>query len=63
MIKPNDISFSINEYDHDGDVFEEGIFLHFGECKIHVAASLKGFKDVRRQLKKIEKEIRNNCEI
>lgn len=29
-----DISFSISDYDQHGDVYEDGIFLHFDQIRI-----------------------------
>ena len=34
-------TFSVNEYDKDGDISESGIFLHFGIAKIKVAESVE----------------------
>lgn len=32
-----EVTFSVNEYDYEGDIFNTGIFLHFGNCRILVA--------------------------
>ncbi len=37
-------TFSINQNDCDGDVYEEGIYLHYGHTSIRVATTLRGFK-------------------
>ncbi len=37
-------TFSINQSDSDGDVYEEGIYLHYGHTSIRVATTLRGFK-------------------
>lgn len=47
---------SLHEYDYEGDVRTEGMFLHFGDVKIHVAKDLAEFQAFRRKLEQIEKE-------
>lgn len=37
-------TFSVNIHDSDGDVYENGIFLHYGYTIIKVADTLDGFK-------------------
>jgi len=37
-------TFSISRYDNEGDVCEEGIYLHYGHTSIRVAMTLRGFK-------------------
>ena len=36
--------FSVNLHDAHGDVYSEGIFLHYGDTTIKVADTLKGFR-------------------
>lgn len=55
-----DCSFSINEYDSDGDLLESGIHLHFGDTRIRVAKNKEGLKCFEKQLQKIFKEIHEN---
>ena len=35
------VEYHINEYDADGDPFEEGIYLDFGHTSIRVAGTLR----------------------
>ena len=37
-------TFSVNLHDSDGDIYSEGIFLHYGNTIIKVASTLRGFK-------------------
>ena len=37
-------TFSVNQHDKDGDVYDEGIYLHYGHTSIRVATTLRGFK-------------------
>ena len=47
---------SLHEYDRDGDVFKEGMFLHFGNVTVHVANDLAEFQAFRKKLEDIENE-------
>jgi len=58
--KVRDVLFSVNDYDSDGDVHEEGIYLHFGDTRIKVADSLKAFQDFITHLDAMCKEIADN---
>jgi hypothetical protein len=60
MTKVKDISFSINKYDKDGDITDEGIFLHFGETMVKVSSSFDDFKTIVNEFKKMIKEIEDN---
>ena len=51
------ITFSINTYDADGDLVDEGIFLHFERTTIMVASNIVEFKRVVFQIEVIAKEI------
>ncbi len=53
-------TFSINDYDSDGDVVESGVFLHFHETKIKVANSDFDFVSFIDHLKGMHKEIVEN---
>lgn len=43
MPHPKEITFSINEYDMDGDIAEMGVYLNFGNTKVKVADSKEDF--------------------
>jgi hypothetical protein len=45
-MKPSEITFSINRYDEDGVVFEEGVFLNFGQTSVKAANSIDEFKSI-----------------
>lgn len=47
---------SLHEYDYEGQVWKEGMFLVFGNVKVHVAKDLAEFQAFQRKLKQIEKE-------
>lgn len=54
-------SFSINSYDRDGDVLEEGIYLHHGEfSRVRVATTMRGFKAYIYSLQSMVEEIEEN---
>jgi len=52
--------FSINDYDKDGDISDEGIFLHFDDTRIKVAKDIKEFDQVIESLKTMRNEIAEN---
>lgn len=55
IIKP---SFSINEYDSDGDLSREGIYLHFGDnCRIRVADTKEDLEDLLKHMEEVVVEI------
>ena len=60
MTELNDILFSVNKYDSDGDIQESGIFLHFGDTSVKVARSIAGFSAVAERISSMQKEIREN---
>lgn len=53
----NEICFSVNSYDCDGDICETGIFLHFGETRVKVAETLDEFKAVAERISGMSIEI------
>jgi hypothetical protein len=55
-MRPN-ITFSINEYDKDGDITDNGVFLHFGDTRVKVCDSILEFDDVVLHLRCIQGEI------
>lgn len=59
-MKPSDITFSVNQYDKDGEVIDEGIFLYFGDTSIKVASNFEEFKTILWQMQKIVNEIEEN---
>ena len=54
--------FSINSHDSDGDSFEEGIYLHFGETRIRVAENLPEFDRLLGTLARMRDEIEENLQ-
>ena len=56
----NKVTFSVNEYDQDGDVYEHGVYLHFGNIKILVARDSKGFDNFVHELAGMKAEIRES---
>lgn len=57
---PNNILFSVHDYDIDGDATDEGIYLHFGHTRVKVAENLEQFKKVADRIHGMVKEIRDN---
>lgn len=55
-----DPTFSINMYDRDGDLIDEGVFLHFGDMSVKVAVSVADFKNFERCIVAMEREINEN---
>ena len=51
------VFFSINEFDRDGDLSEEGVYLHFGDSRVKVAKDLQDYRDFIAELQRMEKEI------
>lgn len=52
------VLFSVHRYDSDGDVYEEGIFLHFGEVGVKVANDINDFDNFIGDLQKMKDEIK-----
>lgn len=52
--------FSINRYDREGDDWELGIYLHYGDTSIKIAKNLDGFNAHIEHLKKVAHEIKEN---
>jgi hypothetical protein len=57
---PKDILFSINEYDRDGDLTEEGVFLHFDGCRVKAADSCADFRAIVECMQAMVREIDEN---
>ena len=51
------ITYSINEYDFEGDIIEGGIYLHFENTKIKVANSIEEYKDFVNEFNMVTEEI------
>jgi len=56
-------TFSINEYDHEGDEVESGIYLHFNGARIRAAESIEEFELFIDRLVSIKNEIKENHDI
>lgn len=56
-MKPNEIKFSVNDYDKDGDCTEKGVFLHFGGTRVKAADTIKDFADIVRHFEAMRDEI------
>ncbi len=57
-MKVTDITFSIHRYDCDGDMMQEGVFLHFGDCAVvKVCDSVPEFFNFVSHIKAIEREL------
>ena len=53
----NDIYFTVHDYDFEGDICDEGIFLHFGETRVKVAETLDDFKAVADRISGMTEEV------
>jgi len=51
------VFYSINDYDFEGDITEEAVYLHFGETRIKIADTVKQSSEFFEQMEKIYKEI------
>ena len=54
------LTFSIHEYDSDGDILDEGLFIHCEGIRIKIGDYLDSIDDLINQLQKIKKEILEN---
>lgn len=59
-MQPRHITFSINEYDRDGDCTEKGVFLHFDNTRVKAADTIKDFADIVRHFEAMVAEIEQN---
>jgi hypothetical protein len=62
-MKTHSYTFTINDYDKDGDIFDAGIFLHFGDTRIKVGKTMDDLDYFIRSLKEMKKEIKENYDI
>ena len=53
-------TFSINQHYNEGDVYVEGIYLHYGHTSIRVATTVRGFMAHIEHLKNMVDEIAEN---
>lgn len=56
-VDPKAVTFSVNSYDRDGDILDDGVFLHFGNTAIKVADNFQDFLVFTEKIEKIKKEI------
>jgi hypothetical protein len=54
--------FAINQYDKDGDITSEGIWLSFGETRIRVASDVKDWEEFVEWIASMTQEIREILE-
>lgn len=54
------IMFSVNRYDRDGDIEEEGIFLHFGDTIVKAADTFADFRKLPDHIESMVEEIAEN---
>ena len=53
-----DITFSVNRYDCDGDMMQEGVFLHFGDAAVvKVCGSVQKFGEFVERVNTIARDI------
>lgn len=57
---PKYITFSVNEYDRDGDATDEGIFLHFNDCRVKAADNINDFRSIVEHMEAMVREIEEN---
>jgi len=53
----SDIHFSVNSFDQDGDLYEKGIYLHFGVASIKVAEDMEGYNKFIVEIQSMGEEI------
>lgn len=56
----NKFTFSVNEYDNDGDVANNGIFFHLGALRIKICDEVEELDDFIAHIVEIKEEIRHN---
>ena len=57
-MNPNDVKFSINQYDRDGDTTDLDVFLHFGPNVTLRFDNVAAVENLIGQLESIVKEIK-----
>ena len=63
MSDTKSVTFSIDRHDKDGDSWETGIYLHFGNASIKVAEDIEGYKEFTAKLEHMTVEIADNLGI
>jgi hypothetical protein len=58
-IKLQDVTFSINVYDSDGERLDNGIFLHYDRVSI-IIGSMQDLSNLIEKLTDIQREIKEN---
>lgn len=54
------VTFSVNEYDYEGDIMEKGIYLHFNNTRIKVADTIEEYEKLVDDLESIVDELNEN---
>jgi hypothetical protein len=57
-MEPQRITFSIDSFDADGDCYEKGVYLHFGNTAVRVCESPKDIADIEEQISHLITEIK-----
>jgi len=50
MICIGDITFTIYSYDSDGNAYEEGFYMHFGDTRILLAKDLGELDSIQKRI-------------
>jgi len=53
-------TYSVNEYDQDGDIGEHGIYLHFGDIRIKIGTHSDDLRFLAENILDCVKEIEEN---
>ena len=53
-------SFSINDYDDEGDIYSKGVFLHFGDTRLKIGSSVDDLKELAASILRSAAEIEEN---
>ena len=56
------VTFSVDLHDRDGDIYEDCLLLHVGDCTI-IKLKKNGLADFINSLKIIQKELKENYDI
>lgn len=51
------ITFSVNDYDRDGDVTDQGIYLHIGPVRIRAGGTVADLREIAKQIEDCASEI------
>jgi len=58
MGKFQNISFSVDSFDSDGDRYERGVYIHFGDTAVRICESVDDIEYFDKKINKIISEIR-----